>query len=296
MHVAVKQGNKDLLKLLLEYSTSTILTRDVDGQTPLHCAVNQSRANMTQLLLSASSNATEALLMENSVGNTPIEHCALKKITERVNLFAQNRNIYQYRVNMINPSMPSSADPPRLLPSDVEKVEEQLQQVKDLVFRYGGSDGKLNGKVWSQWVERTETWVKSCQEKRKREEEEKKKKEEKKAKTDRVFQIETTANTKLTFQYLQEALNKLSTSGSVTNRHLIHLLDVQKSVSATLAKVGGQEEDYGNVNAARETGYRRRRNRFVGGEGALDAEEDADAKERRMSMVFQHAGTGPDLL
>ncbi|KAF8905746.1 hypothetical protein CPB84DRAFT_1844751 [Gymnopilus junonius] len=79
MHVAVKKAHKDLLKILLDYSTSSILVRDVDGQTPLLCAVNRSLSNITRLLLSASSNAIDALFMENSVGNTPVELCALKR-------------------------------------------------------------------------------------------------------------------------------------------------------------------------------------------------------------------------
>ncbi|KDR74215.1 hypothetical protein GALMADRAFT_123653 [Galerina marginata CBS 339.88] len=298
-HIAVKKGHKEIIKTLIAYSKSTLLTRDIDGQTALHCSVKNFHADITQQLLLA---APAALVMENSVGNTPAELVALLELTERMQGYSQRDYIYGFAPGTIQPDSYVDVQPDRL--SEVDRVEEELKAVRGVVGRLEGTGLKVG--VVGEWVEEMEGKLrvfKERREKEKREEEEKKKRKEEEEKKAGTFITPLPAvdasNVKETVRHIRDALKTLSLSGSSghTPRHLIHLLDVQKSVSATLAKVGGGQEDAEDENSYgrhRMTGYRRKKNRVLGGEGELDAEEDEDRKARRMSMVFQFIPVGPD--
>ncbi|PPQ86288.1 hypothetical protein CVT25_005509 [Psilocybe cyanescens] len=59
LHLAVKKGNVDLLRAILDYLSATAIPtflqiRDADGQTPLHCAVRRSFTRITKVVLDAS--------------------------------------------------------------------------------------------------------------------------------------------------------------------------------------------------------------------------------------------------
>jgi len=88
---------------------------------------------------------------------------------------------------------------------------------------------------------------------------------------------------------VQEALaSRLDSLDVPTTRHLIHLFDVQQSASATLAKVGGKQDELYNW-------YRPcRRNHDRGDWGEPEDEEDKDTKTGRLSMVFQYFSTSAD--
>ncbi|KAH9949875.1 ankyrin [Amylocystis lapponica] len=71
LHIAVKCKQVGIVRILLSTKASPFLLRDVKGSTVLHIAVKSYLAEITELLVNAC--PSEALYMEDGVGNTPLE-------------------------------------------------------------------------------------------------------------------------------------------------------------------------------------------------------------------------------
>ncbi|KAH9944572.1 ankyrin [Amylocystis lapponica] len=71
LHIAVKRKRADIVRILLSVNALPFLLRDVKGSTVLHIAVKNHLPNVTKLLTEAC--PSEALYVEDAVGNTPVE-------------------------------------------------------------------------------------------------------------------------------------------------------------------------------------------------------------------------------
>ncbi|KAI0708741.1 hypothetical protein C8T65DRAFT_535541, partial [Cerioporus squamosus] len=71
LHIAVKKNGIAAVKLLLKFKVPVFLMRDRGGSTPLHLAANSILPEITRLIGEA--GPEEALTLEDSVGNTPLE-------------------------------------------------------------------------------------------------------------------------------------------------------------------------------------------------------------------------------
>ncbi|KAF8959387.1 hypothetical protein BDZ97DRAFT_1705185 [Flammula alnicola] len=289
LHVAVKKSAIRPVKILLEHNRSTLLVRDVDGQTPLHCSVKSSYTEITKQLLAAS--PPQAIYMENCVGITPLETAALAELRNRLHLYNTSPDNYYSGSEEIIPSSPDIlGNPVSLYLANADKIVEMLDVLKD-------SQGKYKAKVmaaitkWATDREKKLQVLKKRDQKAKEEAEERKKKEEPPAKP---VNPTDTADVRTVWTLLQEACKAHATSAE--HRQLIHLFEVQQSVGATLASVRGEEakeEYYANPSHNRYRSRRQMRRRHQV-EGELEEEEDEDRKERRMSMVFPYLRNGAD--
>ena len=244
--------------------------------------------------------------MENSVGNTPLEIVNLAEINERLRTYTL-QNTYQFPD--ILPSAVEYTSHP--LSSTLKKVEVELMEIREGVeslFKDG--TGKVNTNIKTatvKWAEEMGKKVEVYKERQKVKEEEerqRKLKDEEATPTSTALVLPMTTlpasalhdtyDFRKTSSLIQEALASRSDSLVPATRHLIHLFDVQQSVNATLAKVGGKEDEGEDYSYNR---YRyRRRNRNRGDEGELEDEEDEDKKARRLSMVFQYLSIGADTM
>jgi hypothetical protein len=320
LHLAVKRGRKKVVEIVLGFtkSTSILLKRDIDGQTPLHCAAKAGYSDITRQLLAAS--PPEALHMENSVGNTPLEIVNLAEINERLRTYTQQNN---YQFPDILPSSVDYGSHP--LSSTLKKVEVELMEIGEGVeslFKDG--TGKVNTDIKTatvKWAEEMSKKVEVFKERQKVKEEEerqRKLKDEEATPTPTAIVLPAVPPTSLFFNARSQPMTMTNSPVSALHdtcdfsktssliqkaladslvpptRHLIHLFDVQQSVNATLAKVGGKEDEGEDYSYNR---YRyRRRNRNRDDEGELEDEEDEDKKARRLSMVFHHVSIGADTL
>ena len=262
--------------------------------------------------------------MENSVGNTPLEIVNLAEIIQRLRTYTQQNN---YQFPEILPSNVIPSLPP--LSSALKKVEVELMEIREGVeFLFKDGTGKVNTDIKTatvKWAEEMGKKVEVFKERQKVKEEEERqrklKEEEESTPTPTAIVLPAVPATSLFFNGLASrsqpmtmttlpawALNDtcdfsktssliqkaLADSLVPPTRHLIHLFDVQQSVNATLAKVGGKEDEGEDYSYNR---YRyRRRNRNRDDEGELEDEEDEDKKARRLSMVFHHVSVGADTL
>jgi len=236
--------------------------------------------------------------MENSVGNTPLEIVNLAEIGERLRSYA-HKSSSQFLE--LSPSKVDYTSHP--LTSIVKKVEAELTELREgaeSLFKDGS--GKVNTDIkaaFVKWAEEMGKNVEVFKERQKVKEEEERQRKLKYEATETATPlapapvVHDTCDFRKTSSFIQAAL-AASRSDSVApaTRHLIHLFDVQQSVNATLAKVGGKQDEGEDYSYNR---YRyRRRNR--GDEGELEDEEDEDKKARRLSMVFQYLFTGADTI
>nr|GAT51113.1 ankyrin repeat protein [Mycena chlorophos] len=118
LHVAVQAGNLAAVKLILRFSKSTALVRNVSGSIPLHIAIRPGYAEIVKLLVDA---APEGLHMENAVGETPLEMASLQATISRNDTvrYSRQSNV----VELGNPAEATRVDVPRLekeLPRVVE--------------------------------------------------------------------------------------------------------------------------------------------------------------------------------
>ena len=112
------------MELILKYTTSTLLVRDIDGSTPLHCAVQRGFGAITEAIVAVAPN--DALYMENGVGETPLDMSNLQRTLEI---------IPEYTSTMRWPKTPSvlSVDVSRSLdsPVEVETLEKELPKLRE---------------------------------------------------------------------------------------------------------------------------------------------------------------------
>jgi hypothetical protein len=229
--------------------------------------------------------------MEDSVGNTPLEIVDLAETNERLRKYDQNNS---FQLLELSPSSVNvTLNPLRLNLRNVEIELEEIREGVESLFKDG--TGKVTGDIKTttlKWAEEMQKKVEVFKEKlqQAKDEEELKKKLRGEQEDPPAPDLQDSVDCCEVSSLLQATLSCCSVSLTPANRHLVHLFDVQQSVNATLAKVGGKldQGDYYSYNRYRN----RRRNRDD--EGELEEEEDEDRKAKRMSMVFQVLNTGID--
>ena len=267
LHIAVKLGHIRLVKLIVEFTKSSILMLDVDGQTTLHAAVKLCYPQVTSILVAAAD--PKGLQMENGVGITPFDIVSLSELSFRIRGFPQDQ-----MTTMHDPKIDDLEPFYRYPEAYIQKLQKELLKlhaILDVLF----ADGRLKSqtklateltKFASMMKERLSAAeaVNTARLARFP-------KEEKEATTDPkdAYDLERT------FSIVVGALK-----GLTVKRQLIHLIDVQKSVGADLEKVGNRDSDESHW---RRGGRRRRK-------GEVEAEEEEEEEEnmKAQSMVWQH--------
>ncbi|KAK7044109.1 hypothetical protein VNI00_007826 [Paramarasmius palmivorus] len=273
LHMAVSSKRIDIVELILNFTKSGLLMRNVVGSIPLHIAVSNGAPDITKLLLSASPK--EALHAENGVGDTPLEIATLQELQNRV------LDRHSWSCPTLGNYFHSGVSVRRY---DAEKLEAVIPELRWMigVLQEAGklSQGsKVNDELLA-FVEHLESRLVTAKAetaaKKKREEEKKTREEKEKAEREAKIRPEDRyhmsrtydgGDSKKTFKYTMDAV-KANPAG----RNLVHIVDVQKSVSGDLAKVQRRTSNKGEV---------------YDDEG-LAPEEDPDKKLRGKSMVFRH--------
>ncbi|KAK7062773.1 hypothetical protein VNI00_000262 [Paramarasmius palmivorus] len=275
LHLAVNRGRNDIVKLIVNFTKSGLLIRNVIGSMPLHIAVLNGYAKVSKILLDASS--TEALHAENGVGDTPLEIATVQMLLRRVTEYSSVcPELGRSKVNW-------DRMPRRL---DVERLEQATSELREMI-RVLQEDGKLTQgsklneelSAFARYLEtqlanaRVEDAAKKKREKAKKERKEKEEQErqehwavpglmdEEDHERSTSYDCQTRGGT---FNYVLNAV--MARPG---DRSLVHLVDVQKSASGDLDKVQRTttKADYDDEGFA--------------------PEEDPESKLRSNSMLFR---------
>jgi uncharacterized protein YqgV (UPF0045/DUF77 family) len=248
LHIAVKGGKEALVSILLDYTQDGLLVQDVDGQTPLHCAVARSFSTIVNHLLRVMPK--EGLVMENGVGNTPREIIAL---AELLRCCKELSDVVSRGVDELLPDT-YYAIHKRIPVAHFSKYEAELKDLMEIVPEMVdrgtvADERKLHIKTEIQnWVNKMLTVFKAAKQREERKEAERKTREEERQKglPDPNPYPSDTADVKKTF----ELMTKACESGHFQPRRLIHLLDVQESVGHTLTKVNPKtmDNEYGDTS------------------------------------------------
>lgn len=294
MHIAVKSGYERLVSILVEYNKDSLLTRDVDGQTPLHCAVARSFPTIVKTLLDVTPG--EGLLMENGVGNTPVDIITLAELVQRVkqlsSIVSDQRSSSS---DGLNPSSINASDS-RIPASYFTKYETEFKELR-VVIRDMADRGKSSGLMdeVEKWVSKMEVIVSAAKTREERKEAERKAREEEEKKKHVDQYPSASASVPDTFEVVKKAAQ--DRLGMSTTRQLIHLLDVQKSVKCTLSKVNPNavENEYDGPSFGHY--YRGRRHPRRGDDGfGQEAEEDEEKALKERGMVSEFFQTEGDTL
>lgn len=78
IHDATKNGDIDIVRLLLEEDPGNVNSRDEDGNIPAHLAAVYSKKNIAELLINSGANVNIA----NNKGTTPLHNAQTPEITE----------------------------------------------------------------------------------------------------------------------------------------------------------------------------------------------------------------------
>ena len=293
MHIAVKLGYEKLVSILVEYNKDSLLTRDIDGQTPLHCAVARSFATIVKTLLDAMPG--DGLVMENGVGNTPVDIITLAELIQRVkqlsSIVSDQRSSSS---DGLDPSGINASDS-RIPASYFTKYETEFKELRGIIRDMAGrgtapESSRLTDEV-EKWVSKMEVILREAktQEARKEAERKAREEEEQKKRLPHINQYPSaSASISDTFEVVEKAAQSHLSMGA-TIRQLIHLLDVQKSVKCTLSKVNPNavENEYGGQSTGRYRGKRHSRRTDDEFEQEEDEEENALKKEGMVSEFFQ---------
>ncbi|KAF8169052.1 hypothetical protein K438DRAFT_1730433 [Mycena galopus ATCC 62051] len=268
LHLAAKRGFKAAVKLVVEFSKTTALVRDVEGSIPLHCAVRSGFPETIQILVDA---APSGLHMENGVGEAPLEIAILQDLIARNNqLQYQNNN----RFGSNSELQAVNDQPPRL---DIDKLDIELPKFRVTLEELVSSETLKNGTkpvtdmfAFAEYMKWKLVAAKAAR------------------------NVDSTTNPKIgeAANCAKALANVRAMMGVVDGRRdLVHLVDVQTSVQSSLSKLSQPSE------TADDYSYRRRRitrSRAQDKEG-LGPEEDSEQKEFRGSYIYrQGLSTGPD--
>ncbi|ESK95874.1 ankyrin repeat protein [Moniliophthora roreri MCA 2997] len=279
LHIAVSCGRKDIVELIINFSKSGLLLRNVIGSLPLHTAVLNGYANITKLLLDVSPK--EALHTENGVGDTPLEMATLQELLVRVqerspscpelgrNSWSRNDDLRRYDVEKLEGVIPELKKAIGILQEDGKLTQGSQLNEELLAFaRY------LETQLVTAKVEDAEKRKREEAKKKRREakEEEEPKAREKKEDVYEASRSGDYTDREKTFKFVLEAV-----TAKPGDRCLVHLVDVQRSVSGDLTKVQ-REPTKGEVYD----------------DDGLEPEVDAETKLRQKSMLFGCIHVGPD--
>ncbi|KZT09270.1 ankyrin [Laetiporus sulphureus 93-53] len=222
LHVASKFHRLDIVQLLLEGNTRAITMRNVEGSTVLHIAIKNGNAKIAELLLGAA--PAEALYMEDSVGNTPLETAIQRDLLRRV------RQDFPCKIRMPDPLRQGLQEYTGRRSFDVAFHEAEIPRLKATV------DGLLNeGRLRAGSKLATELMAFT-------EGIEKKLEQEKKERSSQDSDDSESANSQWqpekddddpskTLECLKKAMAEHSAAQA---RLLVHLSDVQRSVQDSL--------------------------------------------------------------
>lgn len=257
LHIAAKLGHIRLVKLIVDFTRSTILMLDVDGQTTLHTAVKQSYPKVTKILLEAAD--PKGLQMENGVGNTILDMVSLGELGFRIQRF------WQHQGNSMELAKDVDAFEryPEVYTRKLEQELPKMDAIIDTLF----ADGRLK----RQTKLATELTKFSSMMKERLSAAEAARLTRVQVPKEEVSENKNPQDTldiEETFSIIVAALKDLT-----VKRQLVHLIDVQKSVGADLEKAG-------------KAGNRDRVNWRKKDEDGLEVEQDKDEQEKRQSMVW----------
>lgn len=313
----MKSGNTALLPIILEYSTKSLILQDVDGQTALHCAAAKQYPKIMEKLLAFTPSS--ALDVENAVGVTAYETMALSDLVRRIQGIGNRTGYNRYMHHSANRLTPNTLgdESTYLSQANHEHYESELKTLRlvasdmiDLGTLKFDEKTKLKQAVLD-FVARLEKNLGKA-----KEIEERAKARAAEALKDSSLPLATpqplapypidSADFKTAYELLKDAREVAispSTSDGRIPRQLIHLLDVQKSVGYTFAKVDPAAADseyadnsgqYLDSNRFRSRRFRSARRRDS---DDLTGEDDSENfEERRGTMVFQYMGTEVDRL
>ncbi|KAF7333042.1 Ankyrin repeat protein [Mycena venus] len=269
LHIAAKKGYKTAVKLIVEFSKTTALVRDVDGSIPLHSAVRAGFSETIQILVDA---APSGLHMENGVGEAPLEIAILQDLIAR-NQQLQSQNYggrYSNNISELQLSVPDS--PPRL---DIDRLEIELPKFRITL------DGLVANEILKKETKAVADMFAFAEHM-----------EWKLVAAKAARNADSTVSHQETGDSAKALANVKAIMGVVEgHRELVHLVDVQTSVQSSLSKSSHQSES--NVS------YRRRRlgRARARDEEGLDPEDNSEEKELRGSYVYKHSlNAGPDTL
>ncbi|KAI0738301.1 ankyrin [Daedaleopsis nitida] len=262
LHIAVKKAALNTVRVLLQANAPAFLIRDNGGSSPLHCAVSQSRAEITRLLGDAGPD--EAFALEDGVGNTPVEIAVSK--------WLQGATGQEWPGAV--PRLSSISDNLRFLQSDHHHTSmEEVQTFKETLGRLSSLGRLRNGtKLATElaaFADRLEVTVQERADASTSDD-----------KTDNDESATDCAYAKKTLDYVIGAL----ASKPGLCRQLVHLIDVHRSVKGSLDRSQRIMDDSNN-------NYNTSRSRDD--EGGLDPEEveDKEQKVKTHSAVAQwHVG------
>ncbi|KAJ7661416.1 ankyrin repeat protein [Mycena polygramma] len=267
LHLAAKRGFKKPVKLIVEFSKTTALVRDVDGSIPLHSAVRGGFPETIQLLVDA---APSGLHMENGVGEAPLE------IAQLQDLIARNQRLQHQScargMSELNTNVNDS--PPRI---DIEGLEVELPKfratVESLVASGVLKAGTKPATAMFAFAEHMEWKLVAAKAAR---------------------NVDSAEDAGMEKSDSAKALANVQAAMGVVGGHreLVHLVDVQTSVQSSLSKASSPEaEDNGYSRYSRRARVRARDN-----EGGLDPEEDSEQQELRGCFIYSRLMTGPDTI
>ncbi|KAG6826323.1 hypothetical protein H0H92_000324 [Tricholoma furcatifolium] len=247
--LAVKVGAIQAVRLIVNFTKAPLLTRDVDGSTPLHCAIQRGYANITQVLIEGA--ASDSLYMENGVGEAPLDMALLKLTLKTIHNFTHGA-----------PTRPSSLAPCNVSWNtervNLNGLEPELQRLRRTIDQLV-DDGKLA--QGTQLAIELRHFVELMMEKV----EEKKLSGSSKQKTDPIESSRDSCDEQRTLYTVTMAL-----TGGSGRRQLVRLVDVQKSVQGYLATYS----------------IRKRQGQLYDDGDGLGVDEDEKSKEVKGSFVI----------
>jgi hypothetical protein len=291
LHLAVKTGKESLVSILLDYTQDGLLVQDVDGQTPLHCAVARSYSTIVNHLLRVLPK--EGLVVENGVGNTPREVIGLSELLQ---CCKELNNVVSRQNSSGSTLSPDSIDSTneRIPVAHFAKYETELKDLREFVPEMVDrgpvpDERKLHMKNEIQnWVNKMLVEFKSAKQREERREAERKARkdeEEKKRRQKGLPDVNPyptdTADLKKTFELLTNAYE--ADPNSSQSRRLIHLLDVQKSVGYTLTKVNPKIVDNDDPSQSPELHALRNKGAYTYTRKSADL-EDYDAEPEQSAV------------
>ncbi|KAJ3511469.1 hypothetical protein NLJ89_g4078 [Agrocybe chaxingu] len=268
LHIAVKNHNKEIMKLILEYDKTSLLMRNIQGSMPFHISIALDAVETTQLFLPHLD--AKALQTEDGVGNTPLEISSLHAINERLNSFIRARNQTPEGIDTGYLDMHSYPFKWSLgMVNDIEKEVSYLRQIIEIILPEERKKRRTK-LVWELntfatmiesrlktlrpiFVEEIKSHVDGGDSDSEDEDED----EDEESSIDRPKML----------QLVREAVHS-----QPANRQLIHVADVQKSVSADL-KSAREKVEAENEKPKKEDG------------GLEDENDDSERKNLERSMV-----------
>ncbi|KAJ7499894.1 ankyrin repeat protein, partial [Mycena latifolia] len=257
LHLCAKQGYKKAVQLIVEFSKSSVLTRDVDGSIPLHCAVRSGFPETIQLLVDA---APAGLHMENGVGEAPLEIATLQ------DLIARNQKLQQNHGGGFGGTfelMNVTDNPPRLdikgLDAELPKFRATLETLVSNGILKKGTKTVTDMFAFAEHMEWKLVAAKAAR------------------------NVDAVTDSGRESGDSAKALANVKAAMNVVEgrRQLVHLVDVQTSVQSSLAR--HQSAPAPVQSSSRD-------------EDGLEPEEDQEQTELRSSFVYGYIPVGVDTL